>query len=109
MSDYGKRADGTAKGSGFFGELKRPDGTVSTEISVGVNLGGKEREIPLMVPTLNKAELSYLLNNDPQSPQFLKNMPDSIFDKAVSHAGARLSANQSPFAVTGETYNAPNE
>ena len=35
--DYGNRADGTKKGSGFFGELKTPDGRAMTELSVGVN------------------------------------------------------------------------
>jgi hypothetical protein len=41
--DYGNRPDGSAKGGGYFGELKRPDGGVSTEISVGVGIDGKER------------------------------------------------------------------
>ena len=52
MSDYGKRTDGTKKGPGYFGELKRPDGSVSTEISVGVGFDDGEHEIPTLVPTL---------------------------------------------------------
>ncbi|KKN03162.1 hypothetical protein LCGC14_1110370, partial [marine sediment metagenome] len=54
-TDYGQRADGTQKGTGFFGELQLPDGGVATEYSVGVQLkskGGKETEIPSLVPTL---------------------------------------------------------
>jgi len=50
--DYGMRPDKTAKGSGYFGEIKRPDGNVMTEISIGVGLNGKETLIPLIVPTL---------------------------------------------------------
>ena len=55
------RADGTPKGEGYFGKLKRPDGDVSTELSIGVNLGGKETEIPTLVPTLSEEEKNYLL------------------------------------------------
>jgi len=57
-----RRTDGTSKGKGYFGELVRPDGSVSTEISIGVPIGGKETLIPSMVPTLNKAELEELLS-----------------------------------------------
>jgi hypothetical protein len=63
--DYGDRPDGSKKGTGFFGEIKRPDGNVMTEISVGVGLNGKEVNIPLIVPTLDKKEMQYLLRNDP--------------------------------------------
>jgi hypothetical protein len=54
--DYGNRPDGEKKGKGYFGEMKRPNGDVSTEISVGVGMDGKELEIPLIVPTLTKKE-----------------------------------------------------
>ena len=47
MSDYGKRTDGTNKGAGYFGELKRPDGSVSTEISVGVGFDDGEAFAPM--------------------------------------------------------------
>jgi len=70
--DYGMRPDKTAKGSGYFGEIKRPDGNVMTEISVGVGLNGKETLIPLVVPTLNKSELNYLMRSDPQSQMLHK-------------------------------------
>jgi len=36
MADYGNRPDGSKKGRGYFGEIKRPDGAVSTELSVSV-------------------------------------------------------------------------
>jgi hypothetical protein len=91
---YGKRADGTNKGKGFLGELKRPDGDVSTEISVGVNIGGKEMEIPTLVPTLTKQEINHLLaGGDPT---------EAIIQKAVGHAKTRIAQGKSPFAQPGE-------
>jgi len=96
--DYGNRADGTQKGSGFFGEIKRPDGNVMTEISIGVGLNGKETEIPLIVPNLTKQEFNYLLNNDPSSKTFMDKMPPGIVQKAVDHASIRIKQGRSPFA-----------
>lgn len=87
---YGNRADGTPKGRGFLGELKRPDGNVSTEISVGVQINGKETDIPTLVPTLTKDEIQSLLNGDKPS--------DAIVQKAVDHAKMRISQGKSVFA-----------
>ena len=98
LSSWGNRTDGTPKGAGFYGPVSRPDGGVSTELSVGVNLGGKDREIPLMVPGLTKSELDYLLNNDSGSSDFLKKLPPSIMDKAVDFAKQRISQSKSPYA-----------
>ncbi len=100
--DYGNRPDGSKKGTGFFGEIKRPDGNVMTEISVGVGLNGKEVTIPLIVPTLDKKEMDYLLRNDPDSPQFMDRMPPSIMDKAVEHAVTRMKEGKSPFIDANE-------
>ena len=91
------RKDGTQKGMGWLGPMKRPDGKVSTELSVGVNLGGKETELPLMVPGLNEMELTYLLSNDPQNPEFQSKMPPTIMQKALDHAQKRMSQGLSPF------------
>jgi len=88
--DYGMRQDGTRKGRGFFGELKRPDGDISTEISVGVNIGGKEMEIPTLVPTLSPQEINYLLSGKPPTRE--------IVDKAVMHARERMKAGLPVFA-----------
>ena len=87
---YGKRADGTEKGQGFLGELRRPDGRISTEISIGVNIDGKEREIPTLVPTLSKDEIDYLLAG--------KEPTKDIVQKAVDHARKRIGEGRSPFA-----------
>ena len=102
-SSYGKRADGTEKGKGYLGELKRPDGRVSTELSIGVDFGGKETEIPTLVPTLDKTEIDYLLNM-PDKQGFDKSNPiaQSIFNKATEHAKMRMSKDLNPFAQEGE-------
>lgn len=92
--DYGARVDGTPKGLGFFGELKRPDGKVSTELSAGFNFDGKEREVPLLVPTLTQAEITHLLAG--------KEPTKLIEGKAIEHAQQRIAAGKSPFAQPGE-------
>ena len=97
------RSDGTQKGTGYFGVMKRPDGDVSTEISMGVEVDGKEIEIPTMVPTLNKQELDYLLNNPVNKPDlFDTNIGKSIMDKAYKHAMERMDKGLSPFYQEGE-------
>jgi len=87
--DYGLRADGTPKGTGWLGELKRPDGKVSTELSIGVEFDGKEREIPALVPTLIKPEIDHLLSGAKPT--------DAIVNKAVAFARQRISQGKSPF------------
>lgn len=88
-SVYGTRADGTQKGDGWLGPLKTKDGRVSTEISVGVEIDGKEVEIPTLVPTLSSDEVQYLLDGGEPSP--------AIVEKAVEHAKKRISDGKSPF------------
>lgn len=95
--NYGSRPDGTPKGLGFLGELKRPDGDVSTEVSVGVNLNGKEMDIPLLVPTLTEDEVAQVLSMRPnQQP------PEALVRKAAEFAKQRLAQNKSVFAAKGE-------
>ena len=98
IPNYGKRPDGTNKGvKGWLGALPRPGGGVSNEISTGVGYDGKEHLIPLLVPTLNKQEITHLLTVDPGSKDFYKTLPKSILDKAVSHAKMREKQGLSPF------------
>ncbi len=90
------RADGTQKGRGYFGVLKRPDGYISTELSIGpVNLGGKETEIPSLVPTLSQDEIDYLLKGGEPT--------QAIIGKAVEHAKQRIAEGKSPFAENSES------
>jgi hypothetical protein len=87
---YGNRPDGTPKGKGYFGELRRPDGKVSTELSVGINVDGEDFDIPLLVPTLSKDEIDFLLRGGVPTK--------GIMDKAVKHALERKKQGLSPFA-----------
>lgn len=97
--NFGKRTDGTEKGNGFLGVLKRPDGRVSTELSIGVNFNGRETLIPLLVPTLTREEVEHLLNGG--------KMTQPIIQKAVDHAKKRLMEKKSPFAQPEESPVAP--
>ena len=101
------RPDGTQKGTGFFGLLKRPDGKVSTEISIGLDMNGKEINVPLLIPSLTFEELNYLLQTNVESKDFLKNIPPSIMDKAYNHAQERIKAGLSPFALPNEIFKPP--
>ena len=101
------RPDGSQKGSGFFGLLKRPDGKVSTEISIGLDVGGKEINVPLLVPSLTFEELNYLLQSNTDSKDFIKNLPPSIMEKAYNHAQERIKAGISPFALPNEVFKPP--
>jgi hypothetical protein len=95
--DFGKRVDGTPKGTGWLGVLKRPDGGVSSEISVGIDIDGNEVQIPLLVPTLEQDEINFLLsqpnNQLDKGHPFMKN----IMMKAYKHAIGRMQQKQSPF------------
>jgi len=98
------RPDGSQKGTGFLGVLKRPDGKVSTEISMGVIINGKETEIPTLVPTLNKNEIDFLLSPELDLNKKLWQTPmgQRIVQKAVDHANKRISEGKSPFYQEGE-------
>lgn len=93
--NYGKRADGTNKGSGWLGEIRLPNGDVATEYSIGVGLGGQDMEIPTLVPTLTQEEVAMMRddiipNNKP--------IPDGIKNKAVAHARQMMSEGKSVWA-----------
>jgi hypothetical protein len=91
------------KGPGYFGELKRAQGGVSTEISVGVDFGQGETEIPLLVPTLTKDEINYLLTKSPSDSDLLTTPTgQAVYRKAVDHAKGRITEGKSPFAQPGE-------
>ena len=87
------------KGLGYFGKLQRPGGGISTELSIGVKIGGKETEIPTLVPTLTEKEKNYLLDGGKPT--------DTIVDKAVAHAKKRIAEGKDPFAQTGEQIQKP--
>jgi len=100
-SKYGKRNDGTEKGSGFFGDLPLTDGSnrIATEISVGVNINGKEVEIPTLVPGLSDEQKAYLLDGGKPTKE--------IVGIAVASAKKRMSKGKPPFAQDGESQQQP--
>ena len=60
VAPYGMRHGTiTPKGKGYFGELKRPDGYSSTELSSEFEYKGGKVEYPLIVPTLSEAEINH--------------------------------------------------
>lgn len=77
------------KAQGFFGEIKRPDGGISTELSVNVGDG----EIPAIVPTLNYDELQAVI-----SAKDGDKFPNSVYKKAAGHAALRKLYGKSPFS-----------
>ncbi|MGL5937031.1 MAG: hypothetical protein ACRCZI_15575, partial [Cetobacterium sp.] len=103
ISPYGDRPDGTAKGGGYFGELPRLDDKTqfSTELSSSYEIDGKEILLPLIVPTLNKAELNHLLSG--------KTPTRRIEDKAIDHALRRIRVGKSPFADASEQQKPPTK
>jgi len=100
QSTWEKRPDGTTKGTGYLGVLQRPDGSVSTEISVGLPINGKEMDIPTLVPGLTPQEVNWLLTTPVD--RVAKELPDSIRQKAIAHAKARIAMGLSPFKQDNE-------
>lgn len=97
---WSPRADGTAKGDGFFGALRRPDGGVMTEYSVSADLknaDGTPLDFPTLVPTLTAPEVQSLLTakeGDPIDP--------AIVRKAQAYAQDRIRAGKPVWAQPGE-------
>lgn len=92
--NWGNREDGTPKGPGFLGTLQRPDGGVSTELSIDVEFDGKKHLIPSLVPGLDKGEVDHLLKGGRPTKE--------IVDKAVDHARRRKAVGRSPFMENDE-------
>jgi hypothetical protein len=97
MADDALRPDGSRKGSGFLGTLKRPDGGVMSELSVGLPVNGQETDIPSIVPGLTKAELDAILKW-----QEGQELPNSVYDKALAFAKQRAAQGRPFFAQPGE-------
>ena len=98
MAPYGMRHDGSMpKGKGLLGmQPTTNDFGASTEISAGMRVGGKEREVPLMVPSLTQQELALLLRGGQPT--------ESIYQKAQQYAQNRLKQGLGVFASPGEMY-----
>jgi hypothetical protein len=97
--DDSLRPDGTKKDVGFLGVLQNSDGSHSTEYSVGVEIDGKEFDLPTLVPTLTQAEVGMMTNDIIPNN---KPVPEPIMQKAVDHAKMRIKAGKSPFFSSDE-------
>jgi len=104
------RADGSMKGLGFLGPLKRSDGGISSEVSIGMDMGKGEMEVPTMVPTLAKHEVLYLLNTPQEKwKELAPDVWQSITKKAAAHASDRIKSGKSVWAEEGESPTKPPE
>ena len=83
------RVDGTKKSlRGWLGPIKNNvTGQTMTEVSMGIGPEDNQKLIPLLVPTLNKKEIESLQNMKIEGN--IKNIPQSIKDKAILHAQER--------------------
>lgn len=84
------RQDGSAKGPGFLGPIVNERGDTATEVSIGVPIGGKEVEIPTLVPTLTEKELQMAATGA---------VTPAIARKAGLHAEDRIDQGEPPFAA----------
>ena len=95
LAPYGLRHSGEgAKGKGYLGALPTKEGGVATEISSEFEYKGKNVEHPLLVPTLNKAEIDHLLAG--------KEPTDAIYSKAQAFAKKRIDEGKGTFAEPTE-------
>ncbi len=103
---YGERTDGTQKGTGWFGPIKLPDGSVMTELSTTIEVDGVSMDIPMITPLTTKEELDFLARVSQSEFKKLskedKEMLREIEDKAYDWAMRRLKEERSPYIENGE-------
>ena len=103
-TQWDTREDGSQKGDGFLGPLRRPDrSSVMSEYSMSADLknpDGSWMDFPTLVPTLDEGEVNTILGIREGDE-----LPSSIIRKAQDHASQRLSAGQPVFAQPGEQQN----
>ena len=88
------RPDGSLKSSkGFLGPIKSKDGQIMTEFSIGIQINGKEIDVPSLVPGLTKSEIDLIKSG---------NINESIQIKARNHALKRINEGKSVFYVDEE-------
>lgn len=90
------RPDGSQKGAGFLGVLRRPDGGVMSEYSMSTD-DLQKHDFPSLVPTLSQDEVAQILRLQEGQP-----MPPAIMHKALRFAMERQQAGKPLFAQDGE-------
>lgn len=102
---YGYREDGTAKGSGYFGNNARGDDPhmVSGELSGSTQFTkeGKTVLFPLLQPTLSPEEYGQMMAGSDWPDA------DSIYAKGEAFARQRLASGKSQWAEPNEQYPIP--
>jgi hypothetical protein len=99
------REDGSVKGPGFLGSLYSPDGkTVMTEKSIGINIDGKNIDVPSLVPTLTKDEVEFIRNGgDPRAkPEIVQKAADYAKERVAQGKGVFATEEDAPKATTVE-------
>ena len=93
-----RRPDGTITGPGWLGTQPSVNGMVNTEISFGVQINGKEVDIPALVPGLKEKHLNYL-RTTPEEDIFTADpaMFKEIRNIAEPFARNRIKKGLSPF------------
>lgn len=93
-SAFGSRPDGTPKGMGWLGPLRNARGEVVSEYSVGVNIDGRDMDIPTLVPTLNRDEIQEVLraSEEGRAPS------DAVIRKASLFARRQIASGASVWA-----------
>ena len=97
---YGLRhqSDQGCKGEGFLGTVPDQAGNPMTEYTTGVEMNGKETDIPTLVPTLTREQVQQIRNYQ---------VDEGIQRKALAHALQRMKAGRSVYAEPGEVYDLP--
>lgn len=91
LVNFGKREDGTEKGTGWFGILPMQDGSnaIATELSASFNYGNGNVLVPLLNPKLSEREVQHLLKGREPTKE--------IWDKARAFGFERIQQLRSPF------------
>jgi hypothetical protein len=91
------RPDGSRKGSGWLGPYKTASGSDVTEYSIGVEIDGKQMDIPTLVPGLSDAEIRKVLT----AAEYGEFPNQAIVNKAIAHAKKMIGSGKGVFAPEG--------
>ena len=89
-----QRGDGSMKGNGWLGPFTLPSGEEVTEYSIGMNIDGKDMDIPTLVPGLTDKEIKGVLT----AAEYGEFPSQALVAKAVAHARKMIAQGKSPFA-----------
>ena len=89
-----QRGDGSMKGSGWLGPFTLPSGEEVTEYSIGIDIDGKEMDIPTLVPGMTDKEIKGVLT----AAEYGEFPSQALVAKAVAHARKMIAQGKSPFA-----------